>query len=66
MGIEHYNKAVSIVDNSAFYLRGYLAWGKYDNYYLQITSKSVVLNHCFDGRMRLPCTLCAAFSSLSI
>jgi len=25
MGIEHYNKAVSIVDISAFYLRGYLA-----------------------------------------
>jgi len=29
-------------------------------------SKSVVLNHCFEGRMRLPSTLCAALSSLSI
>jgi len=28
--------------------------------------RPVVLNHCFEGRMRLPSTLCAALSSLSI
>jgi len=39
MGIEHYNKAVSTVDNSAFSLCGYLAWGEYDGDFLHVTSK---------------------------